>query len=31
MGTREYQWVSKYPWITRIEIFARIRGRAQVP
>jgi len=31
MGTREYPWVSKYPWITRIEIPARIWGRAQVP
>jgi len=31
MGTREYPWVSKYPWITCIEITARVRGRTRVP
>jgi len=25
MGTRKYLWVSKYPWITHIEIPARAR------
>jgi len=30
MGTRKYLWVSKYPWITRIEIPVRIWGRARV-
>jgi len=30
MGTREYPWVSKYPWITRIEIPAWVWGRARV-
>lgn len=31
MGTREYPWVSKYPWITCIEMPARVWGRARVP
>jgi len=31
MGIRGYAWVSKYPWITRIEIPARIWGRVQIP
>jgi len=31
MGTRGYPWVSKYSWITRIEIPARIWGRVRVP
>ena len=31
IGTRGYPWVSKYPWITRIEIPARIWGRVRVP
>jgi len=29
MDTREYPWVFKYLWITRIEIPARVWGRAQ--
>jgi len=29
MGTRKYPSVSKYPWITRIEIPARVWGRAR--
>jgi len=31
MGTRGYLLVSKYPWITRIEIPVRIWGRVRVP
>ena len=31
MGTRGYPWVSKYPWIARIEIPARVWGRVRVP
>jgi len=30
MGTREYLWVSKYMWITRIEIPAWVWGRTRV-
>jgi len=31
MGTRRYPWVSKYPWITCIEIPARIWRLVRVP
>jgi len=31
MGTRKYLWVSKYPWITRIDILALVWGRVQIP
>jgi len=31
MGTCGYPLVSKYPWITRTEIPARIWGRVRVP
>jgi len=31
MGTHEYPWVSKYMWITCIEIPAQVWGRARVP
>ena len=31
MGIREYPWVSKYPWITCIEILARVWGQIRVP
>jgi len=30
MGTRGYPLVSKYPWITRIEIPAQIWGQVRV-
>jgi len=29
MNTGEYLWVSKYPWIARIEIPARVQGWAR--
>jgi len=31
MRTREYLWISKYMWITRIEIPTRVRRRTGVP
>lgn len=31
MGTCEYPWVSKYLWITHIEIFVQVWERTRVP